>query len=255
MQNKPLISIITVVYNGEKYLEETIKSVINQTYTNIEYIIIDGDSTDGTVDIIKKYEDKIDYWISEKDDGIYDAMNKGIDVVSGNFINFMNAGDKFYNNNILKSVFENDSYKDIDFIYGNLEINHIDFKKIKKTLSLTNLWKGMQFSHQSVFINSDFHRLNKYNLKYKIASDFNLFYNAYTDSYKFFYIDKIISTTLVGGLSDTSHLEVLKENFKIAYNNKFKFYIYYGFMYINIKLKTVIKFILGKRATNYMKRI
>jgi len=83
MKNKPLISIVTVVYNGEEFLEETIKSVVSQTYKNIEYIIIDGGSTDGTVDIIKKYEDKIDYWVSEPDSGIYDAMNKGIDKASG----------------------------------------------------------------------------------------------------------------------------------------------------------------------------
>ena len=81
--DKPLISIITVVFNGERYLEQTIQSVIDQTYDNVEYIIIDGGSTDGTLDIIKKYEDKIDYWVSEKDNGIYDAMNKGIKVCYG----------------------------------------------------------------------------------------------------------------------------------------------------------------------------
>jgi cellulose synthase/poly-beta-1,6-N-acetylglucosamine synthase-like glycosyltransferase len=108
-ENKPLISIITVVYNGEKFLEETIKSVINQTYDNVEYIIIDGGSSDGTIDIIKKYEDYIDYWVSEKDNGIYDAMNKGIDLATGIWINFMNAGDLFFDNTIehLKTNFRN----------------------------------------------------------------------------------------------------------------------------------------------------
>ena len=101
MRNKPLVSIVTVVYNGENFLEETIKSVINQTYENIEYIIIDGGSTDGTVDIIKKYEDKINYWVSEKDAGIYDAMNKGIEAFKGDYINFLNAGDSYVNNEVL----------------------------------------------------------------------------------------------------------------------------------------------------------
>lgn len=102
-KDKLLISIITVVYNGEEYLEETIQSVINQTYDNVEYIIIDGASTDGTLDIIKKYADKIDYWISEKDEGISAAFNKGILVASGKYLNFLNAGDKLLHKNILNN--------------------------------------------------------------------------------------------------------------------------------------------------------
>ena len=90
----PLISIVTVVYNGKAHLEETIKSVISQSYPNIEYIIIDGGSDDGTLDIIRKYEDRIDYWVSERDEGIYDAMNKGMRQAHGKWVNFMNAGDR-----------------------------------------------------------------------------------------------------------------------------------------------------------------
>jgi glycosyltransferase involved in cell wall biosynthesis len=116
-EDKPLISIITVVYNGEKYLEETILSVINQTYDNVEYVIIDGGSTDGTLDIIKKYEDKIDYWVSEKDCGIYDAMNKGILATTGDWVNFMNAGDILYDNSVIINVVN--SIVDEDLIYSD----------------------------------------------------------------------------------------------------------------------------------------
>ena len=104
MIKKPLISIITVVFNGEKKLEKTISSVINQTYDNLEYIVIDGSSKDGTIDIIKKYEDKINYWVSEKDSGIYEAMNKGILASKGDYINFMNAGDFFTRKNLVSEV-------------------------------------------------------------------------------------------------------------------------------------------------------
>jgi len=90
---KPLISIITVVKNNEKYLEETIQSVVNQNFKNFEYIIVDGKSTDGTIEIIKKYNNKIDYWISENDKGIYDAFNKGLDIANGNLIGFVNSDD------------------------------------------------------------------------------------------------------------------------------------------------------------------
>ena len=99
--NIALISIITVSYNAVKTIEDTINSVLNQTYPNIEYIIIDGGSTDGTLDVIKKYQDKITYWVSEPDKGIYDAMNKGALKATGVWLHFMNAGDTFYDEQVL----------------------------------------------------------------------------------------------------------------------------------------------------------
>ncbi len=98
------ISVITVCYNAADTLEKTIQSVLGQTYPNIEYIIIDGGSTDGSVDIIRKYADRIAYWVSEPDGGIYEAMNKGIKVATGDYINFMNAGDIFYDSNVLLNI-------------------------------------------------------------------------------------------------------------------------------------------------------
>ena len=115
---KNIISIVTVTYNSVHNIEETILSVINQTYQNIEYIIIDGGSVDGTMNIVKKYKNSIDYIVSEKDNGIYDAMNKGIQIASGKWINFLNSGDTFYN----KKVIENISFKNYEnhvIIYGN----------------------------------------------------------------------------------------------------------------------------------------
>ena len=131
-ENKPLISIITVVFNGEKFLEDTIQSVISQSYDNVEYIIIDGASTDGTVDIIKKYEDQIDYWISEKDNGIYDAMNKGIKFAHGTWLNCMNAGDGFSNKDILSKVISNAENNDLiysDTIFSNRKKFFCDINK------------------------------------------------------------------------------------------------------------------------------
>ena len=117
-RNNPLISVVTVSYNAVSVIEQTIFSVINQTYPNVEYIIIDGGSTDGTVDIIKKYADKITYWVSEPDKGIYDAMNKGIELATGEWINFMNAGDSFYSFSILELIFGQTIFSN-DIIYGD----------------------------------------------------------------------------------------------------------------------------------------
>ena len=115
---QPKITIITICYNAEACIERTILSVINQTYPNIEYIIIDGNSTDNTLQIVEKYKDKITKIISEPDKGIYDAMNKGLRITTGDWVNFMNAGDSFYSNDVLGKVFCQD-YSGISVIWGD----------------------------------------------------------------------------------------------------------------------------------------
>ena len=123
---KPLITVVTVVYNGAATLEQTIQSVVNQTYDNVEYIIIDGASTDGTLDIIKKYEDRIDYWQSEPDKGIYDAMNKGLDLATGDFLIFLGADDLIFApttfQNIAMSLIDRDKN-----YYGDVYLNEHRF--------------------------------------------------------------------------------------------------------------------------------
>jgi glycosyltransferase involved in cell wall biosynthesis len=130
MIKKPLISIITVVYNDIENIEETILSVLSQTYDNIELIVIDGASNDGTADVIKKYDKKIDYWISEKDGGIFDAMNKGIKVSKGDYINFMNSGDFFTSADLVNEVVKNLDNQRIDLLYGNRNSNDGNYSKI-----------------------------------------------------------------------------------------------------------------------------
>ena len=178
-ENQPLITVVTVVRNGEKTLEETILSVINQTYTNIEYIIVDGASTDGTLEIIKKYEDRIDYWISELDKGIYDAMNKGIDLVTGEWINFMNSGDYFAKNDVLEKVFVQKNWDGVDIIYGNaIMINKYDCKvEIIAGENSATLKNGPIYRHGASFVKASLHKEVKFDLsktkKLKYALDFN----------------------------------------------------------------------------------
>lgn len=256
-ENKPLISIVTVVYNGEKYLEETIQSVINQTHDNIEYIIIDGYSTDSTVEIIKKYEHAIDYWISEKDNGIYDAMNKGIDSASGEWINFMNAGDKFYEINTIFKIFDNNVYdKNINIIYGDVEINYGEFKRVEIAKSIKYFYKGMPFSHQSTFINNQFHKKNKYSLKYNIAGDFDFFFKAYKNKMIFKYIKGIVSSMDVEGLSDGNRFKSIIQRHIIVneLDHKFRNDSYYIYLYIDQFLRKLIKFFLPSLIINLIKK-
>lgn len=183
----PLLSIITVVYNGEAVLEKTIQSVINQSYDNVEYIIVDGNSSDGTLDIIKKFENKIDYWQSEPDKGIYDAMNKGIDLAEGTWFCFMNAGDLFADENVLKSVFEKKFSDEVKIIYGN-PVDGTE-KTIKQhKLSKVNLFLERNICHQAIFSHRDTYDDNKFDTSYKIIADRKWLYKAVC-KYKYMYID------------------------------------------------------------------
>jgi hypothetical protein len=205
---KPLITIVTVVFNGEQFLEETILSVINQTYDNVEYIIIDGGSTDGTLDIIKKYEHAIDYWVSENDKGIYDAMNKGIDLATGEWINFMNGGDSFYDDGVLAKVFVSKCYSDFDIVYGHHQVIYPSGRKrFAKAGLVKNLWKGSQFCHQASFVSTGYHKVNKFNLCTKIVADFEFFYNAWKHNAKFKGVDLTVARFEAGGVSDVCRID------------------------------------------------
>ena len=243
VENKPLISIITVVFNGMEYLEQTIQSVINQSYDNVEYIIIDGGSTDGTLDIIKKYEAQIDYWISEKDSGVYDAMNKGIDLASGKWINFMNAGDSFYNNDILDEVFKND-LNGMEIVYGDRQVVYANHKtKIVKAQELSLIWQGKPMCHQSCFIDAIYHKKNKFILKYDICDDFKFIYNAYQSKANFKYIDMVIAKYLIGGLSGDNSIKAIIQDWLIVDKN-IKTNLYYSWRLCKTTIKEPIRYML-----------
>ena len=146
----PLISVITVCYNAASCIEKTILSVINQTYSNIEYIIIDGGSTDGTIDIVNKYKDRISVIVSEKDKGIYDAMNKGVTYATGEWVNFMNAGDTFYNSNVVTELFKDNIEEKYTVVFGDTNVI-TQYKEIFVNYGYKKMHKYMPSCHQSIF--------------------------------------------------------------------------------------------------------
>ena len=192
--DKPLITVITVCYNAAETIEQTILSVISQTYTNIEYIIVDGASTDGTIEIIEKYRDKLSNFVSGRDKGIYDAMNKAIDLSHGKWINFMNSGDTFVDTKVIENVFANNIAEDTKIIYGDV----VRYFPNQKTViqRFNNLQEGsIQFDliHQSTFIEGDVMRDLKYNIKYRISADADFFNEVYKLGGKFQYVPIAIS--------------------------------------------------------------
>lgn len=217
----PLISIITVVYNDSFHLEKTIKSVISQTYKNIEYIIVDGESNDGTIDIIKKYDKNISLWVSEKDTGIYNAMNKGIKLAKGEYLCFMNSADTFFSKKTVENIFENKDYSFADIIYGSTYIyrnkKHYEIKPRK----LESIIKGrMIFVHQSCFVRTEVLRQNPFNENYKVNADYNLFLQLFVKNYHFLYVNQPISIYDNNGFSQNAGLQGLKE--KLAIHKTFK---------------------------------
>lgn len=211
------VSIITVVYNGVTTIEQTIKSVLGQTYKNIEYIMIDGASTDGTQHIIEKYAGDISYYVSEKDEGLYYAMNKGIEKATGEIIGIINSDD-WYDINAVKNMVDCFNKSEAELVYGQTIIVEEDGReKASKIGRLQTLWYKAPFRHPSVFVKkSVYRRLGGFNVNYVVASDYDLLLRFYSQNVKFVYLDKVIAYFRLGGLSTTQRKLSYKENYNIS---------------------------------------
>lgn len=214
----PVVSIVTVCYNAVKTIEETIKSVISQDYQNIEYIIVDGGSKDGTLEVIKKYEKKITRWISEPDKGIYDAMNKGIIMASGEWILFRNSGDLFYDEQSVSKVFSNAIDHSIDILHGDCQLRDGKwYKNIKPDIELDE-YNGfsMPVLHPSTFVRTCIHKSRLFSLDYRSSSDFDFFLHLIKENKKFLYVPELLSIMDAScGMSVDNISLVYNENYRI----------------------------------------
>ena len=223
--NQPLVTIITVVFNGEEYIESTIKSVINQTHENIEYLVIDGGSNDGTLEILKKYSAHIDYWLSEPDNGIYDAMNKGIALSSGDIIGLLNAGDTYLPNALSLLVEQFVPSDNLSIYYGDIYLGYTDANiTIKSSASIDRLKYSMTICHQAMFITKHTY-LNQglYNLNYKYASDYAYVFSLLLIGAEFHYLGGVVAYYQTGGVSDNKIFNLKLEYIKIHRNLKSPF--------------------------------
>lgn len=240
------ISVVTVCYNAVDSIEKTINSVINQTYQDVEYVIVDGKSTDGTVDIIKKYSDRVSKWISERDNGIYDAMNKAIDFVSGDYVLFMNSGDYFYSDTVVDSMVRNFSCTTSAVIYGDTKYIKTwgQFELIPDKLDAFRTI--CPFCHQSAFIKTELMKKYKYNTIYKFAADYDFFHRLWVEGEEMIYFPITISVFDGSGQSFSGKhpFKVNMEEMKIANNGSCSLFTLLRFL--PVLIKTMIAWVIRK---------
>jgi glycosyltransferase involved in cell wall biosynthesis len=243
----PVFSIITVTYNAEQWLERTIKSIVGQSYAGIEYIIIDGNSKDGTLDIVRQYQSHINHLVSEPDTGLYDAMNKGLAQATGDYVWFINAGDMIYDENTVQKIVHQLNEKQLpDIIYGEMvlvdaEKNSLGMQRLKAPEKLT--WKsfrmGMLVCHQSFIVKKKI--APNYDLTYKFSSDIDWCIRCMKTADAIFNTHLILSRFLDAGISAVNRKEALKERYAIMCK-------FYGKIPTQIRhLWFAIRFILQKK--------
>ena len=223
---QPKLSVITIVYNNVRDIERTLLSVLNQTYPNIEYLVIDGASTDGTLEILKKYESRLSKLITEKDQGIYDAMNKGLALATGDYVLCMNSGDELYAPDTVEKVFS--TAIDADIYYGETEMYDEKWQSLGRRRHRAPAkfnWKsfrfGMSVSHQAIYIRRSL--TEAYDLQYQLSSDIDWVIRAAKKAEKIVGVEAYVAKYLVGGMSKKRHRQSLKERFAI-------FSKHYGFI-------------------------
>lgn len=219
----PKISIVTVTYNSAKTLELSIRSIIDQAYTNLEYIIIDGGSKDGTLDIIKKYERHISKWISEPDKGIYDAMNKGIRMANGEMVAFLNSDDVYLNSpfqTVAETITKN---KNISVVFANAlmirDPNPSYIYRSKLPTSINDFWRT-PIIHPSMFTRrSEFDRVGLFSTDYRVSGDFDFLVRLFLAKSVFYYHEAVWARMNGGGISDREWATGMHENLKIMRNH------------------------------------
>jgi glycosyltransferase involved in cell wall biosynthesis len=222
------VTIITACYNSALTIEKTINSIISQNYSEIEYIIIDGLSTDKTSQIISKYKSQISRIISEPDKGIYDALNKGLKVSSGDIIGFVHSDDILANNSVISDIVSMFKVNEFDIIWGDLIIENISSKKIKRFYSGGRIGRksfniGVMPPHPATFIRTTvYKKFGSFNTLYKISSDYDLLFRFIVLSkVSYGYINKVLVIMSDGGISNSSWFNKLLLNFEIIKIHKY----------------------------------
>lgn len=242
----PLLTIVTIVRNHRDGLIKTVDSVKSQTFTDYEYIVVDGASTDGTLDAIKEREGLFDKVLYGPDKGIYDAMNKGAKEADGRYVMFMNAGDTFTSDKVLERLLRG---AQADVIYGDYIVDYGFTTKYIKAKNTSEFWKGMITSHQAFAVNTMMVKEHPFDLSVKIGADFDMLYGFYADGASFSYVPVAVSVMEPGGLSDVRRIDVYRDHLKTIkkYEISAAKQAYYLYIFADTWLRQFVKSLLPKK--------
>lgn len=257
----PLVSVVTVVFNGEAHLEQAIVSVLGQRHTNVEYIVVDGGSTDGTLSILERYGGRIDYWVSEPDRGIYDAMNKGIALASGDLVGLLNSDDWYTPEAVEEAVRAWLAQPDREAVVAGKW--RVVLEEIPMTVTIAPSLKfhvGMPISHQSMFVPRElYRRLGAYDLRYRFSSDLDLTVRFHRNGVQFVFIDAVIVNYRSSGASTRHFREMGAEHSRILRENvpwtTYALHRIVRFRYETLmSLSIVLRRRIGEKATGSLSR-
>ena len=259
---KPLVSVITVVLNGGQNIESTIKSVLSQDYENIEYLIIDGGSHDETIEIIKKYEEKIDYWISEKDKGLSDALNKGASLATGTSLLYMNCGDSFYSCTTVSKLLHLAAYDQNSVVYGNAKVGELIINTDHRGILDSSMFQN-PICHQAAFIPADLQSKYPYDLRYSYSMDLEFWHRLiHIEKASFKKVDLVVCNYLLGGLtSKSSNAEnVVYEHWLVKQSfckteEKYRSLMRLSKKLMSLRIKAVLRNLVGEETYGVLKRL
>lgn len=219
------LSIITVCFNAERTIEKTIKSILEQTFTGFEWVVVDGKSTDRTNEIIKKYIPEFEQkgikvnYRSEKDGGIYDAMNKGAHRAIGEYLTYMNADDLYYKNDSIERVITILESTSADIVYGDTCFIKTTEQYIEKAKSIETITYHLAFCPQAAFVKSELQRQLQFDVQFRISADYDFFLRAYLQGKQFQRIDQVVAYFTFGGASNENLIKTYKEDVAVKVKN------------------------------------
>jgi glycosyltransferase involved in cell wall biosynthesis len=249
------VTVITIVLNAVEVIERTLRSVTGQDYPNLEYIVVDGLSTDGTLDLIEKYRNDITALVSGKDGGIYPAMNKGADMATGEWILYMNGGDVFMGNDVITRTFAGRDWASVDVIYGDGVFTHEGVRVVARAPDAVTLHDGNDFSHQSTFIRAALQKEYRFDVNERVAADYDLFLRLYKAGKVFRRVDVVASEFFTGGFSNLPPAETIRLRHRVYKKHLPRSDLVLYFRLFRLAAKVLVRSLVPASAWEGLKRL